>query len=171
MFKQVLLLFAVTFLPLFELRASIPLGILQGEIHLPLNYAMSGMGLDWILVFTICVLANALLGILLYPFINYWIHTLEKIPFFGNFWKRKVEKVQKKIHPLVEKWGTFGVALFIAVPLPGSGSYSGAVGAYLLGMSYKRYILANFVGVFLAGCAVTALTLSGQGLFDFIKNI
>ena len=48
MFKQVLLLFAVTFLPLFELRASIPLGILQGEIHLPLNYTMSGMGLDWI---------------------------------------------------------------------------------------------------------------------------
>ena len=168
MFKQIFILFAITLLPLFELRASIPVGILDGTLDLPLGLSMSGMGLSWPLVFIVCVISNVILGAALYPFIDKIIHLLELIPFFGKFWKRKVESTQAKIHPMVEKWGTLGVALFIAVPLPGSGSYSGALGSYLLGLSYKRYLMANVIGVFLAGVAVTIITLTGQGLVDLV---
>ncbi len=168
MIRNIIILFAITLLPLFELRASIPIGILDGELHLPLGLSMLGMGLSPWLVFAICVISNMILGIILYPLINRFIHLLEKIPFFGRFWKRFTERTQKRIHPYVERWGTVGVALFIAVPLPGSGSYSGALGAYLLGLSYRQFILANLLGVTLAGIAVTAITLTGAGIFELI---
>jgi uncharacterized membrane protein len=171
MIRNIIILFSITLLPLFELRASIPIGILSGKLELPLHLSMQGMGLEPWLVFIICVISNMVLGIVLYPIINRFIHLLERIPFFGHFWKRFTERTQKRIHPYVERWGTVGVALFIAVPLPGSGSYSGALGAYLLGLSYKRFIVANMLGVTLAGIAVTAITLTGKGIFELIQSL
>ena len=168
MIRNIAILFAITMLPFFELRASIPIGILDGVLNLPFGLTMKGMGLEWWWVFIVCVLSNAILGTIIYPVINIFIHTLEKIPLIGKFWRKTVERTQRRIHPYVEKWGTVGVALFIAVPLPGSGSYSGAVGAYLLGMSYRKFIFANVIGVFLAGIAVTIITLTGRGLFQLI---
>jgi uncharacterized membrane protein len=168
MFKNILILFGITLIPAFELRASIPYGILSGSIHLPFDLTVEGMGLDWRLVFLICVVSNAILGTVLFPLIDHIMKLLERIPLIGRFWTKFVERAQRKIHRCVERWGTIGVALFIAVPLPGSGSYSGAVGAYMLGMSYKRFILANIVGVTLAGVAVTIVTMTGRGLFSFL---
>ncbi|MFH1830463.1 MAG: small multi-drug export protein, partial [Pseudomonadota bacterium] len=84
-------------------------------------------------------------------------------------WTSFVMRAQTKIHPYVEKWGAVGVALFVAIPLPGSGSYTGSVGAYMLGMSYRRFILANTLGVIIAGIAVTAITLTGLELFEFLR--
>ncbi|PIR26693.1 MAG: hypothetical protein COX62_03905 [Deltaproteobacteria bacterium CG_4_10_14_0_2_um_filter_43_8] len=165
MFGSLFLLFTVTLLPFFELRASIPLGILSGTLQLPLGYQMSGLGLNWALVFIICVFSNAFLGLILYPLINRFIHLLEHIPTFGKHWTKFTHRTQAKIHPYVEKWGTLGIALFVAVPLPGSGTYSGALGAYLLGLSFKQFLIANTIGVFLAGAAVTLITVSGNGLF------
>lgn len=168
MLRSIIILFGITMIPLFELRASIPLGILGGTIHLPLGYSMQGMGMNWALVFFICVVANAILGALLYPVIDIWILSLERIPFFGKVWKKFVLNTQKKIHPYVAKWGTLGVAIFVGVPLPGSGSYSGALGAYLLGMNYRSFLVANTIGVAIAGAIVTAVIMTGKGLFGLI---
>jgi len=168
MLRHILILFGITLVPAFELRASIPFGILSHSVHLPFGFTVQGMGLTWPVVFIICVISNMILGTVLYPFIDIIMRTLERIPLVGRIWNKVVVKTQKKIHPYVEKWGTIGVALFIAIPLPGSGSYSGALGGYLLGMSYKRFILANTVGVTLAGIAVTIVTLSGQSLIRLI---
>lgn len=166
--RSILILFGITLIPAFELRASIPYGILSGSLDLPLGFAVQGMGLDWPVVFVICVISNVILGTVLYPFIDFIVRTLERIPLIGRFWIKFVQRTQRRIHPYVERWGTIGVALFIAVPLPGSGSYSGALGAYLLGMSYKRFLLANAVGVTLAGIAVTVVTVTGKGLISLI---
>lgn len=165
MFGKIFWLFLVTMIPLLELRASIPLGILSGSLKLPMGHVATGFGMNWVVAFVICVAANMVLGILLYPIINHLILLMEKIPFFGKFWKRHIEKTQAQIHKYVEKWGTIGVAIFIGVPLPGSGTYSGALGSYLIGLSYKKFILANCLGVVIAGVAVTIATLTGQGLW------
>lgn len=170
MIRDILILFWITMIPAFELRASIPIGILTHRVDLPFGLHFEGMGLSWPWVFVICVLSNMLLGIILYPLIDRFIHLLEHIPLFGRFWRRQVERTQRKIHPYVERWGAIGIALFVAVPLPGSGSYSGALGAYLLGMSYRRFVLANALGVTLAGIAVTAITLTGQGLVEWMAG-
>ena len=155
-------------IPAFELRASIPIGILSNSLNLPFGIHMQGMGLDWPLVFVICVASNMILGIILYPFLGAILRLLEFIPGINRFWRFTMERTQRRIHPYVERWGLIGVALFIAVPLPGSGSYSGALGAFLMGMSYRRYIVANAIGVTIAGIAVTAITLTGKGLMEMI---
>lgn len=166
--SHILILFGITLIPAFELRASIPYGILGGSVHLPFGISVQGMGEPWPVVFVVCVLSNIILGTILFPLIDHIMRVLEKIPFVGRIWNKFVVRAQGKIHPYIERWGTIGVALFIAVPLPGSGSYSGALGAYLLGVSYRRFIIANVFGVALAGIAVTAFSLTGQGLFRLI---
>lgn len=171
MLRNIAILFGITLLPAFELRASIPVGILEGRLDLPFGLAIEGMGLSWPFVFAVCVVSNAILGIVLYPILDRFIHLLERIPIIGRFWEGFVKRAQRRIHPYVERWGAVGVALFVAIPLPGSGSYTGAVGAYVLGMSYRRFILANTLGVTLAGIAVTAIVLTGSGLFNLITSL
>ncbi len=165
MLINILILFAITLIPAFELRASIPYGILHNSLELPFGLVVKGMGEPWPWVFLVCVISNMILGTVLYPLINHIMIFLERIPLINKLWKKFVLRAQRKIHPYAEKWGTIGIALFIAVPLPGSGSYSGVLGAYLLGISYKRVILANAIGVTLAGIAVTILTLTGKTFF------
>ena len=69
------------------------------------------------------------------------------------------ERARQKLHPYVEKYGEWGVAVFIGVPLPGTGAYSGAVGSYLLGLDKRRLAVANLAGVLIAGAAVTGVCL------------
>jgi len=76
------------------------------------------------------------------------------------------------VKPYVDKYGEWGIALFIGIPLPGSGSYSGALAAYVLGLSYKKFIIANLLGVLIAGIAVLIVSLTGSSLFSiFIKMV
>jgi uncharacterized membrane protein len=62
----------------------------------------------------------------------------------------------------VDKYGELGVAVFIGVPLPGTGVYSGALGSYLLGLNRRKFMIANIRGVVIAGAAVTAICLFVQ---------
>ncbi len=171
MLKNAAILFCVTLIPALELRASIPLGMLSGDLNLPFGMQMQGMGLPWQAVLAICVFSNFILGVFLYPVLGHMLRLLERMPLVNRFWRYTVERTQKKIHPYVERWGTIGVALFIAVPLPGSGTYSGALGAFLMGMSYRRFLIANAIGVFLAGVAVTLVVLSGSELFRWAVSM
>ncbi len=159
MIRELLELIAVTFLPFLELRASIPYGILK-------------LGMSWPLVFVICVVTNIILGFIIYFLLDKLVHYVIRIRWIGRIYHRVVERTQRKIHGYVERYGEIGVALFIGVPLPGSGVYSGALGAYLIGLGYKRFMIACVVGVVLAGVAVTLITLFGSGVWSlFIKSI
>ena len=165
MLDKILILILVTFIPTLELRASIPLGILDKSIILPFGLVLQGFGLDWLLVFFVCVLANALLGIIIYFILNKFVHIFIKFRIFNSFYTKKVEKTQQKIKPLLDKYGLLGISFFIAIPLPGSGSYTGALFSYILGLSYKKFIIANFIGVLIAGIIVTLASLGLIALF------
>jgi len=153
--NPILALIAITFLPFLELRASIPTGILI-------------LGMDWWTVFVVSVVTNILLAPLLYIFVNYFMHLFLKMDFIDKIYQRIVERTQKKVRPYVEKYGTIGLALFIGIPLPGSGVYSGALGAYLLGFKFKDYLIASVIGVLIAGILVTLISIGGNGVFTFL---
>lgn len=171
MIIEILVLVLITFLPFFELRASIPLGILAISVNLPLGITLHGFGMNWMVVFGVCVLTNAIVGILFYYFIDVFVHYLERIKWFAKFWHKNVERSQAKLKPYVDKYGDIGLAVFIGIPLPGTGAYSGAIGAYVLGMNKKRFAIANFIGVFMAGVLVTAITLAGAGIWKAIFGL
>ena len=76
-----------------------------------------------------------------------------------------LHRVQKKIHPYVEKYGLWGLAIYISLPFPGSGIYSGSIAGYVIGMEKKRFYLAALVGATLAAAIVTSLVVLGQAFF------
>lgn len=164
---KILALVLVTFIPLLELRASIPLGILSGGTKI-FGLTLQGFGLNFILVFIVCVISNIILGILVYFFLDKFVKHLMGFGLFAKYYNRKLKKTQRKIEPYVRKYGTFGVSLFIGLPLPGSGSYTGALGAYLLGLGYKKFVIANIIGVVIAGIIVTILTLAGIRISNWV---
>jgi len=147
----------MTFLPFLELRASIPYGILV-------------LDLPWLPVLIVSIVANFMLGLVLYPLIDKIIFIIRKLRFLDRIYSSYIARTQKKIHSLVEKYGELGVAVFIGIPLPMSGVYSGALAAYIIGLEYKKFIIASILGVIAAGIAVTLVVLSGSSAFAlFIK--
>jgi len=68
-----------------------------------------------------------------------------------------VERARKKVHAKVEKYGYWGLLLFVAVPLPVTGAWTGTLGAWVLGLSYKKAFFAIAGGVVLAGIIVSLL--------------
>ncbi len=71
---------------------------------------------------------------------------LPRIPFVGMLWQRYRERAVPKVRPYVERWGVFGLTLFVAVPLPGTGIWTGALAAYILGMDRRHAFLALSLG-------------------------
>lgn len=138
----------LTFVPWVELRGAVPLAVQQGErVYLPLILVV-----NW-LIFppTYFILS------FVYDHISEgsWIH-------------RKLERIREKAHPLVERWGVLGLALFVGIPLPGTGAYSGTCAAWLLDVGWKRAAAGVALGVLLAFgimLAVSEIAAAGFSLF------
>ena len=148
MIKAILWLVAVTLIPALELRASIPFGIFG-----------LAKTVSWPVVVLICVVANIVLGWIVFLVMGPVFTFLRKWEWFENRIWPILEKTQHKIHPYVEKYGEIGVAVFIGIPLPGSGVYTGAFGSYLLGLDRRKFAIANVIGVLIAAAAVTGLCM------------
>lgn len=149
MLKHVLTLIACTFIPGLELRASIPVGFFSN--------AKEVLGLPSVIA--ICLIANVIVGMLVFELMGPVERVFRKWGWFDRKVWPVIESKREKLRPSVEKYGVWGVAVFIGIPLPGTGAYTGAVGAYLLKLDRKRFYLANLAGVLLACIAVTAICL------------
>ncbi len=161
MAKHVFWMVLLTFLPTLELRASIPYGVFM----LSNNEQM-----HWLAVALFCIVANILLAPLVWFFVHYVMEFFLRVGFIKKIYDWAVRRAQRKVEPYVRKYGTVGLALFIGVPLPGSGVYSGCLGAYLLGYKFKDYMWASALGCIIAGAVVTALAVSGSEAFFFFKD-
>ncbi|PIN87710.1 hypothetical protein COV12_02400 [Candidatus Woesearchaeota archaeon CG10_big_fil_rev_8_21_14_0_10_32_24] len=157
--SEILNIILLTLTPALELRASIPYGVFKTELSL-------------ISIFIIAVITNIILAPIIYLFLDNFLHLFQRITLFDKYYQKVVLKTQKKIHPYIEKYGVYGLALFIAVPLPGSGVYTGALGAYLLGFRKRDFLLAASIGVVIAGIIVTLISVSGDtALAMFLKDV
>lgn len=147
----------LTFFPLLELRASIPYGLLATE-------------LPWWLTVLVAMGTNWLVAPLVYLFLKYVLRFLTRWSWFAGIWERYCQRVQRRIEKAVNTWGAWGLAFFIGIPLPGSGVYTGALGAYLLGMGFRRFMWVALVGVLIAGVLVSVIVLSGNEAFSWLVN-
>jgi uncharacterized membrane protein len=148
----------LSFLPISELRGAIPFAIANG--------------IPWYWAYPFAVIMNALVAPVCWVFLS----TLHKL-FLHMKWYRRafdrfVEKAREKLHTEVEKWGWLGVAVFVAIPLPMTGAWTGTLGAWVLGLSKRRTMLAVIIGVVIAGAIVTAVVLLGIQVLSFaVKKI
>ncbi len=151
-FLKIILL---TLIPTFELRAAIPYAF----------FAVSNLTLGWLYGSIVAIIINILLGPIVYFIIDKFINLLRKIKIINTLYEKKVAHIQKNIKPKVEKYGPFALALFIGIPFPGTGSYTGALAAYLLGIKQRKFFWINLVGVVIAGTLVCLIMLSGKAIF------
>jgi uncharacterized membrane protein len=150
-------------LPISELRGAIPFAIARG--------------IPWYFAYPFAAAVNALAAPLCWLFLS----SLHKVflrlaerPFFSwykTLFDRFVERARSKLHKDLERWGWIGLALFVAVPLPVTGAWTGTLGAWVLGLSKRRTLAAVITGVVIAGAIVTAVVILGIGALSlFTKN-
>jgi len=143
---------ALTFLPGLELRASIPYALLISNSNL--------------FFIPIILLLNIILGEIVFYFLNTSLDFFLKINVFKKYYLKYIKRIQKRARKYVDKYGTLGLAIFIGIPLPGSGVYTGALAAFILGFERRDFSIANILGVLISGIVVTLIVLSGCRIFN-----
>lgn len=150
--------FLVAALPLSELRGAIPLAILK-------------FGFNPYKAFFISVLGNLLpvlpLLIGLQKVSEYLSH---KFYWLKKFFSWLFERTRARHGNHFHYWGDVALFIFIAIPLPLTGVYSGLVAAFVFGIPKKHAFWSAFFGILAAGLIVTLLTVSGVNLFEFVNN-
>ena len=148
----------LSLLPISELRGAIPFAYFNG-VSLPLS-------------FLIAVIANALVPAFGFIFLNTIHKLLYKWKFYQNFFDKTVTKARNKVGEKVSKYGLLGLILFVAIPLPITGAWTGTLGAWVLGLDYKKSLLTIATGVLIAGIIVSLVILTGSNFSAlFTKTI
>lgn len=157
MLKNILIVFLVSMVPLVELRGAIPYGVYFG---LPL----------W-LTFVVAIVGNMLPVPFIYLFarkILVWGCDKPGIGKFFSWCLRKGEKGGEKLQAKAGRGLFWALLLFVGIPLPGTGAWTGTLAASLLNMGLKRSTIACVGGVLLAGVIMGVLSILGVEAFGLI---
>ena len=150
-----LIVFLISMVPLIELRGA-------------MVYAV-GVGLPEIPALTLCVIGNMLPVPIIYFFARKVLIWGADKPYIGKFFTFCLEKGERAGNKLAKTAGRRGLfvalLLFVGIPLPGTGAWTGTLGASFLKMGIKSTTAAVSLGVVLAGIIMTLLS---HGVFSFI---
>ena len=142
--------FLLSMVPVIELRGGLPYGI--------------ALGLDYPLALAVAVLGNMVPVPFIILYIRHIFHWLRKQ---SPWWHEKIEVLERKAHlkgRLVRKYRTLGLCILVAIPLPGTGAWTGALVAAVLNMRLKQSLPAITIGVIIGGFIVTCLTYGATHL-------
>ena len=155
MLAKYLLIFLVSMVPLIELRGGVPYAVL--------------MGLDYWTALVICVIGNMLPVPIIYFFarkVLEWGRDKKYIGKFFTFCIEKGEKAGQKLKKTAGRGGLFfALMIFVGIPLPGTGAWTGTLGASFLNMGIKSTSLAVSLGVVMAGIIMGVCTMTGIHIF------
>lgn len=142
--------------PISELRGAIPYFLAKGGHPLA--------------VYLYCVGLNALVGPLVFLFLNSVHRLFSKIPLYNKLFDALVERARSKIEEKVKKYEYWGVTIFVAIPLPITGAWTGSLGAWVLDLQPRRTFLHVFYGVCIAGLVVLLVSYFGIEAFSFFTK-
>ncbi len=155
MLKKYLLIFFVSMVPLIELRGAIPIAV--------------GMDIDYITALVICVIGNMLPVPIIYFFARKVLIWGSDKKYIGKFFTHFLEKGEQGGQKLVEKTGRGGLfvalMLFVGIPIPGTGAWTGTLAASFLDMGIKSTAAAVSLGVILAGII---MGIASTGVFSIL---
>ena len=150
-----LTIFFISMVPLIELRGAIPVA--------------TGMGIPYWEALAVCILGNMLPVPIIYFFarkVLLWGADKKYIGKFFSFCLEKGEKAGQKLTKAAGRKGLFlAMLLFVGIPLPGTGAWTGTLGASFLNMGFKSTTLAVCLGVIMAGCIMGLISV---GAFSII---
>ena len=147
--------FLISMVPLIELRAGVPFAI--------------GMGIDQFTAILVCAIGNIIPVPFIYFFARKFLLWGEDKKYIGGICRFFLEKGEKAGQKLTAKTGRYGLfmalLLFVGIPLPGTGAWTGTLAASFLNMGFKSAVVAVTMGVLLAGCI---MALASTGVFSII---
>lgn len=147
----------LSLLPISELRGGIPVAV------------ASGVG--WFPAFIICVVANVLVIIPVFFFLDHVNSYLMRIKIYETFFTMYLGRVRKRIEVQLAKytWEYWVLFLFVAIPFPSTGAYTGCLVAWFLEMDRKKSFITIAMGVLVAGIVVTSVvSIASLGFLKFI---
>lgn len=157
MLKKYLYIFLISMVPLIELRGAIPVS--------------QGLGLPIIPSYVISIIGNMLPVPFIYLFARKVLEWGADKPVIGKFFTFCLEKGDKGGRKLQEKAGKglfLALLLFVGIPLPGTGAWTGTLAASILDMDFKSSIAAVMLGVLLAGVIMLVISVLGVSGLKFI---
>lgn len=155
MLRHYLIVFFLSMVPLIELRGAIPIAV--------------GLGIDPIRAIAVCAVGNLLPVPVIYFFARKFLRWgLDKryISRICHFFHDKGERAGAKLSQKAGKAGLMAaLALFVGIPIPGTGAWTGTLGASFLNMGIKETALSVSAGVAIAAVIMTAVSLAGVHVF------
>ena len=151
-----LIVFFVSMVPVIELRGAVPIGV--------------GLGLPEILTLIIAIIGNMIPVPFIYKFSRKLLDIgkdckWQPIQKFCNWCLKKGEKAGKKLQKKTGDSIYLALFLFVGIPIPGTGVWTGTLAASLLDLDFKKTVKSIICGVLLAGCIMLAVSL---GVFNLI---
>ena len=163
MLKKYIFVFLVSMIPIIELRGAIPIGL----------SSLWGEALPLIPLYIICIVGNLLPVPFIYLFarkVLIWGSDKKVIGKFFKWCLNKGESGGKKLQEKAGKKGIFlALLLFVGIPLPGTGAWTGTLAASILDMDFKTSILAVMLGVILAGIIMALASM--RNIWGYRFNI
>jgi len=154
-----ILTFLISMVPIVELRGGIPIGV--------------KMGVKWQYAVIICMIGNMLPVPFIFLFARKILEWGKDKKYIGKFFTWCLKKGHHGGEKLKEKAGKgmfWALLLFVGIPLPGTGAWTGTLAASLLDLDFKKSIVAVALGVLLAAVIITAATLLGVSAFSAVKG-
>ena len=146
-FSKELVVLIISALPLVELRGALPVAI--NLFHFPWHYAL-----------LLAIIGNLMPGPFLLLFLDAFSRLLSRIDIFKGMFHWLFEHTRRRGR-IIERYERIGLTLFVAIPLPVTGAWTGSLAAVLFGLKFKHAFLSIFIGILISGTIVTCLSLLG----------
>ena len=147
--------FLISAAPISELRGAIPTALFRFDF-------------PWYSAFFVSLLGNLLPVPFLLLFLDPLSRFLDKIEPLGKIKDWFFERTRRR-RRIVERYGSIGLVLFVSIPLPVTGAWTGSILAFLLGLKFKSAFFPILLGVFIAGVIVTTFCLAGWQGYLWLK--
>lgn len=153
--SDILKVIAIAASPISELRLAIPVAF---GFHFP-----------WYHAYIFAVLGNLLPVPFLLYFLKGIIRLSAKVGFLDRIFTRLSDNALKR-GKIIERYERLGLVLFVAIPLPVTGAWTGSLAAVLLGLRFKHSLASIFIGILLAGVIVTTITFLGWNFLGLLDD-
>jgi len=153
--SSVLAVLVIAASPISELRGAIPVAI--SAFHFPWYYA-----------FLLAVIGNLLPVPFILLLLNSVSRLLSKVSFLERLLNWLFERTRRR-GKIINRYERIGLALFVAIPLPMTGAWTGSLVAVLFGLKFRYAFLSIFIGILIAGVIVTCATLFGWTIAGLLE--
>lgn len=129
-----------------------------GEAKVGIPYAIYN-DVNYYLAFTVCFAAN----VMVFPVMQFFLDHINKYLLKWRFYKKSAIFVARRAKlgagKNVQKYGFWGLLVFVMIPIPGTGVYAGTIAAWLFGLERKQAFVANTIGIYLSCVIVWVVTV------------